>query len=70
MKGIKAAAMFTEEGHRLIRVSLRSKAGFNVANIAKDMGGGGHVNAAAFDHQGSLKETISKTVKLLQRVLA
>jgi phosphoesterase RecJ-like protein len=70
MKGIKAAAMFTEESHRLIRVSLRSKAGFNVANIAKDMGGGGHVNAAAFDHQGSLKETISKTVKLLQRVLA
>ncbi|HLD96638.1 MAG TPA: bifunctional oligoribonuclease/PAP phosphatase NrnA [Patescibacteria group bacterium] len=70
MKGIKVAAMFTEEKPRLIRVSLRSKAGFNIANIAKDMGGGGHVNAAAFDHRRPLKETISKTVKLLQRVVA
>ena len=70
MKGIKVAAMFTEEKPRLIRVSLRSKAGFNIANIAKEMGGGGHRNAAAFDHRGSLKETISKTVKLLQRLVA
>jgi phosphoesterase RecJ-like protein len=66
MRGIKVAAVFTEEKPRLIRASLRSKAGVNIANIAKKMGGGGHENAAAFDYHGSLNEAISKTVKLLK----
>lgn len=37
-------------------VSLRSNGAFNVANIAKTFGGGGHQNAAGFDIQASLPE--------------
>jgi phosphoesterase RecJ-like protein len=69
MRGIKVSAMFTEEKPHLIRVSLRSKAGVNVANIAKRMSGGGHESAAAFEYRGPLNEAISKTVKLLKNAV-
>lgn len=69
IKGVEVSAIFTEERPRLTRVSLRSKAQFNVANVAKEMGGGGHGNSAGFDYRGPLKEAIAKTVKLLQRVV-
>lgn len=67
LDNVKAAAIFSEESPGQVRVSLRSKGIFNVQKIAKDMGGGGHANAAAFGYTGNLKNVVSKTIKYLAR---
>ncbi len=66
IRGVRAAALFTEEKPRQVRVTLRSVGNFDMAKIAEKFEGGGHLNAAAFDYQGALKEGVVKTVKLLQ----
>lgn len=46
IEGVVIAAMFRETPKRRYRVSLRSSYGINVAQVAKQFGGGGHHNAA------------------------
>ena len=46
IKGVKVAALFRETGKGNFRVSLRSKKGIHVAQVAKKFGGGGHHNSA------------------------
>ena len=46
IEGVKITAVFREIERRRFRVSLRSKHGINVAEVAKKFGGGGHHNAA------------------------
>jgi len=65
IRGIKAALLFIEEKPKLIRVTLRSKKGTDVAEVAEKMGGGGHRHAAAFSYPGPLKEAIAKTLRLV-----
>ena len=67
INNIKAAAIFTEENPKQIRVSMRSKGRFNVENVAKIMGGGGHANSAALNHAGNLKDAVSKTLQHLTK---
>lgn len=56
IKGARAIVLITEEEKGIIKVSLRTRdKDANVANIAKQLGGGGHVKAAAFSFPGSLK---------------
>ena len=43
-------------GDEIIRVSLRSKGGVDVAKFAEKFGGGGHARAAGFKLQGSLPQ--------------
>ncbi len=61
--GVKVALLFTEERPKKIRVTLRSRGGFDVGKIADKMGGGGHLNSAAFRTQGPLKEVIAETLR-------
>lgn len=46
IEGVKIAAIFRETARRNFRVSLRSSDGINVAQVAKNFGGGGHHNSA------------------------
>jgi len=48
---------FIEPRETSYYVSMRAKEGYNVAQIAKTHGGGGHIGAAAFMSKLSLKET-------------
>lgn len=64
--GIKAAALFSEEKPRYIRVNLRSKGKYDVSKIAHDLGGGGHRNTAAFGINLPLKKVVAKTIRLLK----
>lgn len=66
IRGVRAAALFTEEKPREIRVNLRSTGSVDVDKIAAKFDGGGHRNSAAFDYHGHLKEAVAKTVRLLQ----
>jgi len=68
-KNTDITALLYEEQEGRVRVSLRSRSGFNVAEIAEKMGGGGHAHSAAFNFQGKMKEAINKTTKLVGETL-
>lgn len=55
MKGVEIGVIFIKQEDNSYYVSLRSKEQINVGEIAKNMGGGGHLNVAAF--QSSLPLT-------------
>ena len=56
IKNAKILMLVTEEEKGTIKVSLRTRdEHVNVASLAKQLGGGGHVKAAAFTFPGSLK---------------
>jgi len=60
--GIQAVVLFVETSEG-IRLNLRSRGDFNVAEIARQFGGGGHKNAAGATILKPLKEAIEETVK-------
>jgi phosphoesterase RecJ-like protein len=54
VKEIEAVVFFKESGPGDWRISMRSKGAVNVNAIAKEFGGGGHVNAAGCGATGDL----------------
>ncbi|MHB9035357.1 MAG: DHH family phosphoesterase [Armatimonadota bacterium] len=54
VKGPRVAILFRETKPNSIRISLRSRDGIDVNQIAKVFGGGGHVAAAGCHYEGSL----------------
>ena len=54
VKDIQAVAFFKENGADDWRISMRSKGPVDVAAIAREYGGGGHVNAAGCSARGEL----------------
>jgi bifunctional oligoribonuclease and PAP phosphatase NrnA len=65
VKDIQAVAFFKEMGPNDWRVSLRSKGPVDTGQIAKQFGGGGHVNAAGCGWQGSLDDGHRTFARLL-----
>lgn len=66
--GVKIAAFFRETPTKKFRVSIRSSYGINVAQVAKQFGGGGHHNAAGCSIRGTEKEKqkfLAELAKLL-----
>jgi phosphoesterase RecJ-like protein len=65
------ALIFVEQENQSVKISWRSRPGFDVSEIAYDFGGGGHAAAAGADVSGSLVEVmdlvIPETKKLLKR---
>ena len=55
VKDIQAVAFFKEMGPGDWRVSLRSKGAVDTGRIAKQFGGGGHMNASGCGWQGSIR---------------
>lgn len=58
-----------ESEGQLIRVSLRSKVGYDVAEIANQFGGGGHRNAAGCTFRTTLDEAEKILIQTLERCL-
>ena len=54
VKDIQAVVFFKEVGSGDWRISMRSKGPIDVAAIARENGGGGHINAAGFSAHGEL----------------
>ena len=66
IKGIIFAVFITEK-EGLVKLSLRSKGGFKVNEIAKKyFSGGGHMNAAGGISDLSLEETIEKVISIFK----
>lgn len=69
IKTVKIAILFREKTARVLRVSLRSKGGINVASLAYRYGGGGHFDSAGChiaNKKGAIKELIGASKELLR----
>lgn len=60
VQGVSIAVLYTQIDENYFKLSIRSKGKVNVEKIAKQFGGGGHVNAAACRIEGSIEEVKRK----------
>ncbi|HNU95097.1 MAG TPA: bifunctional oligoribonuclease/PAP phosphatase NrnA [Bacillota bacterium] len=67
--GVEVAVALREVGPETIRVGLRSKQCVDVASVASEFGGGGHVRASGCTIQGTMDEARSKLMPSLERAL-
>lgn len=65
--GSQVALFLREEANGEVRVSLRSRGDVNVARIAEEFGGGGHVPAAGCTLAGPLSEAVRQVVDAARR---
>ena len=61
-KEVVISFLAKEMPDKTVRCSLRSKGTINVAKIAQEFGGGGHVNAAGFKSELDIEQTLAKTL--------
>ena len=66
---VKIAIFLKERPDGQIKLSLRSKTGINVANVAKLFKGGGHAYAAGAVLEGPLEQALKDVVKACQSAL-
>jgi hypothetical protein len=59
--GVESALMFEIEGD-MIHLSMRSKTKFDVGEIARELGGGGHINAAGTAILGDIDVTFKDSI--------
>lgn len=67
--GVEMCAFFREEDERAYRVSLRSKGGQDVSQVAAEFGGGGHRNAAGLELEGGFEEIRNMVIGRLSQLL-
>jgi phosphoesterase RecJ-like protein len=63
------ALIFIEQTDERIKVSWRSKPGFDVSEIAINFGGGGHKTASGAEIEGSLDEVQSRVLTMTQSLI-
>jgi len=68
----KVAVLFSEKVKNIgqVEISLRSKLGVDVAQVALALGGGGHPQAAGATVSGSLPEVCERVLSMLEESLA
>ncbi|MDD3598857.1 MAG: DHH family phosphoesterase [Bacillota bacterium] len=70
IEGVEIAVALRELDDGNIRIGFRSKEKVDVAQVAAEFGGGGHVHASGCTMRGSLEEVKSKVLPRLERALA
>lgn len=63
IKGVKVGCLFKEVNKNVTKVSFRSVKNFNVLNIVKKCGGGGHKNAAGC----SINANLNTAIKIIKK---
>jgi phosphoesterase RecJ-like protein len=66
VRGTRIAALFKELSDGNVRVSLRSRDGYEVGPIARSLGGGGHALAAGYTSDTDIEESIAGLVEKLR----
>ncbi len=67
VKTAEVAILFREEERDRFKINFRSKGKVNVSNIARALGGGGHVQASGCQVEGDLEEVKNKVLDLVLR---
>lgn len=70
IRTVEIAAIFREPKPGRIRVSLRSRGDFDVAAVAREIGGGGHRNAAGCSFEAEIEEALELVLPRLRACLA
>jgi len=65
----KIIAAFIEMSDGSVKVSLRARSGYNVASVAKALGGGGHRLASGYSAEGPLDAAVERLLALLRAAL-
>jgi phosphoesterase RecJ-like protein len=63
------AAVFVEREDGLVEVGLRAMPGFDVAQVALELGGGGHALAAGFTAPGPLENVQARVLAMLHNLV-
>ena len=66
VRGTRLVALFKELAEGGVRVSLRSRAAFEVGPIARAMGGGGHAMAAGYTSERDIEGSIAGLLEALR----
>lgn len=66
---VMIACVFKEHEGGEVRLSLRSKRGFDVASVAKSLGGGGHLQASGATLHMALSEAEAQVLPLLREAV-
>lgn len=69
IESVQIAAVLREAKPGKIRCSLRSRRGFDVAAVAREFGGGGHMNAAGCNFEGDLADAEQQLIEGMRRCL-
>lgn len=69
IRTVQIAALFREPTPGRVRVSLRSRGGFDVAEVAREVGGGGHKNAAGCTFEADIATALGMLIPRLVQCL-
>lgn len=69
IEGVQVGVLFKENGHKSVKVSFRSAGRVNVAAVAQQFGGGGHVRAAGCRLTDPLPEVIEQVIDAVRKAL-
>lgn len=68
--GVEVGMLFREIKPGIVKVGFRSKGRVDVASLARQFGGGGHLQAAGARQSGSLPEVIERVLEVVKDVMA
>lgn len=68
LSGVKIAILFSERKNK-VKMSLRSKSGFDVNKLARHFNGGGHQKAAGAWHPGPIEAAVEEVRKKTREML-
>ncbi|MGE5390025.1 MAG: DHH family phosphoesterase, partial [Deltaproteobacteria bacterium] len=68
--GVEVGMLFREIRPGTVKVGFRSKGKVDVASLASQFGGGGHLQAAGARQNGSLSEVIGRVLEVVKDVMA
>jgi phosphoesterase RecJ-like protein len=66
---VDVAAVFVELTNGEIEVGLRAQPGFDVSQVALELGGGGHAAAAGCTLPGPMRDAVNRVIPRLKRVI-
>ncbi len=69
IKGVEVGLLFREIKPGLIKIGFRSKQGVDVALIAKELGGGGHKQAAGASQEGDINTVCDQVIKIVEKMV-
>jgi phosphoesterase RecJ-like protein len=69
LRGVEVGMLFVEQASGAVKVSFRSRSGFDCCRLAASVGGGGHRAAAGATVPGPLAETIPRIVQMVCQAL-